>query len=163
MVPESSHQDSVGPLARTVRDAVLALDGIYGVDPRDNYTLAQRGKTPGHCTGGYTQFLTTRAALKHAVFGLPWASFWVHAEPAMRAKLLRLVAAIEAAGATVVNGTELPNRATIVSPHGWDWDFGATRGYPNESEYTVVKVPTSFTTMDSSDERRWTQRGRREG
>lgn len=141
-MPECSHQDSVGPLARTVRDAVLALDAIFGIDPRDNYTLAQRGKTPSHgAGGGYARFLATRAALKHAVFGLPWASFWVHAEPAMRAKLLHLVAAIEAAGATVVNGTELPNHATIVSPQGWDWDWGATRGYPNESEYTVVKVP----------------------
>ena len=28
----------------------------------------------------------------------------------------------------------------IVSPDGWNWDYGSTRGYPNESEFTVVKV-----------------------
>lgn len=47
---------------------------------------------------------------------------------------------ITAAGATIINGTELPNRNTIISPDGWDWDYGSTRGYSNESEYTVVKV-----------------------
>jgi amidase len=77
------------------------------------------------------------------VFGLPWKSFWVHAEEAMQAKLLDLIALIEEAGATVINGTELPNYKTIVSPDGWDWDYGTTRGFANESEYTVVKVHAS--------------------
>jgi amidase len=27
-----------------------------------------------------------------------------------------------------------------VSPNGWNWDYGTTRGFSNESEYTVVKV-----------------------
>ncbi|KAF8243077.1 glutamyl-tRNA amidotransferase subunit A [Wilcoxina mikolae CBS 423.85] len=137
VIPESSHQDTVGPLARTVRDAVYALDGMYGIDPRDNYTLAQKGKTPA---GGYAQFLTNKDALKDAVFGLPWKSFWVHADKAMQTKLLELIALIEEAGATVINGTELPNYETIVSPDGWNWDYGTTRGFANESEYTVVKV-----------------------
>lgn len=49
------HQYMVGTFGRTVRDATYALDAIYGVDPRDNYTLAQQGKTP---EGGYAQFLS---------------------------------------------------------------------------------------------------------
>lgn len=40
----------------------------------------------------------------------------------------------------MINGTELPNRDTIVSPDGWNWDYGSVRGFANESEYTVVKV-----------------------
>jgi amidase len=51
-----------------------------------------------------------------------------------------LISLIQDAGATVINNTELPNYQTIVSPDGWDWDYGTTRGFPNESEYTVVKV-----------------------
>ena len=47
---------------------------------------------------------------------------------------------IESAGATIINGTELPDYQTIVSPDGWNWDYGTTRGFPNESEYTYVKV-----------------------
>lgn len=43
VVPERIHQDTVGCFGRTVQDAVYALDAIYGVDPRDNYTSAQMG------------------------------------------------------------------------------------------------------------------------
>ncbi|KAL9607097.1 MAG: hypothetical protein Q9167_007957, partial [Letrouitia subvulpina] len=137
VVPESEHQDTVGTFARTVRDAAYALDAIYGIDPRDNYTIAQEGKTP---VGGYTQFLTDYQALEDAKFGLPWDSFWVHADKEMQAALLELIDLIKEAGATIINGTELPSYRTIVSPDGWDWDYGSSRGYPNESEYTVVKV-----------------------
>lgn len=38
VVPISSHQDSVGPLARTVKDAAALLYAIAGADARDNYT-----------------------------------------------------------------------------------------------------------------------------
>ncbi|MCJ1255278.1 hypothetical protein MMC24_003094 [Lignoscripta atroalba] len=137
VVPESIHQDTVGSFARTIRDAVYALDNIYGVDSRDNYTAAQIGKTP---VGGFTQFLDNKEALKGAVFGLPWESFWVFADPFQQAQLLELIDLIERAGATIINGTELPNYETIVSPDGWNWDYGTTRGYANESEFTVVKV-----------------------
>lgn len=118
VIPESSHQDSVGTLARTVRDAVYALDGIYGIDPRDNYTSAQEEKTP---RGGYTQFLSTKTSLQGAIFGLPWKSFWVHAEEPMLSSLIELLDLIKGAGATIINGTELPNYETIVSPNGWNW------------------------------------------
>jgi amidase len=137
VVPESEHQDSVGTFGRTVRDAVYALDAIYGVDDRDNYTLAQKAQTP---RGGYAQYLTNKKALKGATFGLPWESFWAKADDEQIGVLTELLDLIKSAGATIINGTELPNYQTIVSPEYWDWDYGTNRGYPNESEYTVVKV-----------------------
>lgn len=137
VIPESIHQDSVGTFGRTMADAVYALDAIYGVDSLDNYTSAQVGQTP---SGGYTQFLSTSSALKGARFGLPWQSFWTQADAEQQAVLLEIIRLIKAAGATVINGTELPNYKTFVSPNGWNWDYGTSRGYPNESEYTVVKV-----------------------
>ncbi|EFY85954.1 hypothetical protein J3459_008374 [Metarhizium acridum] len=137
VIPETEHQDSVGTFGRTVRDAVYAFDAIYGVDCRDNYTLAQRGKTP---QGGYAQFLTTKETLKNATFGIPWKSFWVHASAEHQRTLVSLVKLIEDAGATIINNTEITNYETIVSPDGWNWDYGTTRGFPNESEYTYVKV-----------------------
>ncbi|OCK99635.1 glutamyl-tRNA amidotransferase subunit A [Cenococcum geophilum 1.58] len=137
VIPESTHQDTVGAFARTVRDATYVLDAIYGVDQRDNYTSAQEGKTP---KGGYAQFLANKDALKGATFGLPWQSFWVLADDEQQQLLLELLELIELAGATIINGTELPNYQTIVSPNGWNWDYGTTRGFPNESEYTYVKV-----------------------
>lgn len=40
VIPISEHQDTVGPLARTVRDAAYILSAIAGEDPYDNYTSA---------------------------------------------------------------------------------------------------------------------------
>ncbi|KAF4339886.1 hypothetical protein FBEOM_6184 [Fusarium beomiforme] len=137
VIPESEHQDSVGCFAKNVKDAALVLDAIYGVDKRDNYTAAQKNNTP---KGGYAQYLTNKEALKGATFGLPWKSFWALADEDMQSQLLELVDLIKAAGATIINGTEITNYETLVSPDGWNWDYGTTRGFPNESEYTYIKV-----------------------
>ncbi|KAF1356144.1 glutamyl-tRNA amidotransferase subunit A [Delphinella strobiligena] len=136
VIPESEHQDTVGAFGKTVRDATYVLDQIYGVDSRDNYTSAQIGKTPAK---GYSQFLTDKSALKNATFGLPWNSFWIYADGEQQRQLLHWIDEIEAAGATVVNNTEL-KYPYIVSPDGWNWDYGTTRGFVNESEYSYVKV-----------------------
>lgn len=137
VIPESTHQDTVGCFGKTVRDATYVLDAIYGVDPRDNYTFAQKDKTP---QGGYTQFLTDKSALKGAVFGLPWLSFWQYNDLAQNSQLMELLDLIRSAGATIINGTELPYYKDIVDPQGWNWDYGTQRGYPNESEYTYIAV-----------------------
>lgn len=137
VIPETEHQDSVGTFGRTVRDAVYAFDAIWGVDCHDNYTLAQMGKTP---KDGYAQFLSNKDALKNATFGIPWKSFWVYADAEQQKVLGELVKLVQDAGATVINGTEITNYETIVSPEGWNWDYGTSRGFPNESEYTYVKV-----------------------
>ncbi|KAF7933637.1 uncharacterized protein EAE98_003346 [Botrytis deweyae] len=135
VIPESHNQDTVGCFAKSVRDATYCLDGIYGPDVRDNYTLVQDAPT-----GGYSQYLSNKTSLQGAVFGLPWLSFWKFADSDQQSQLLNLVSEIEAAGATIINGTELPYWQTIISQDGWDWDYGTTRGYPNESEYTYVAV-----------------------
>lgn len=115
VIPESHNQDTVGCLARTVKDATYCLDGIYGPDPRDNYTLVQQAPA-----GGFAQFLCDKGALKGAVFGLPWLSFWQLAPSNQQEQLLELIDLIQSAGATIINGTELPYWQTIVSPDGWN-------------------------------------------
>ncbi|KAE8168255.1 amidase [Aspergillus tamarii] len=40
VIPISEHQDTIGPMARTVKDAAWVLGAIAGRDARDNYTLA---------------------------------------------------------------------------------------------------------------------------
>ncbi|KAL1598172.1 hypothetical protein SLS59_007182 [Nothophoma quercina] len=40
VIPISEHQDSVGPIARTVKDAAYILQAIAGPDQYDNYTSA---------------------------------------------------------------------------------------------------------------------------
>jgi amidase len=66
VVPESHNQDTVGCLTRTVSDATYCLDGIYALDPRDNYTVVQRAPA-----GGFSQFLPKEGSLRRAIFGLP--------------------------------------------------------------------------------------------
>ena len=92
--------------------------GSATVDPRDNYTLAQVGKTPA---AGYIQYMSNSSVLKGAKFGIPWESFWALADPEQQGILLELVDLIQKAGATIINGTELPDHQTIVSPDGWNW------------------------------------------
>ena len=40
VIPISAHQDTVGPMARTVKDAAALLQVLAGPDPKDNYTSA---------------------------------------------------------------------------------------------------------------------------
>jgi amidase len=118
VIPESEHQDTIGTFGKTVADAVYAMDAIYGVDERDNYTLAQTGKTPAT---GYAQYLSKAEALRGVKFGIPYASLWSLADQEQLDVLNAMVGMIKEAGATVVNRTELPHADQIISPDGWNW------------------------------------------
>ncbi|KAF8994509.1 amidase signature domain-containing protein [Cyathus striatus] len=65
VVPISSHQDTVGPLTRSLSDAVIVLSAIAGKDTNDIYTLAQPTPIPD-----YTKALNPNA-LKGARIGVP--------------------------------------------------------------------------------------------
>ncbi|PHH73477.1 hypothetical protein CDD80_3806 [Ophiocordyceps camponoti-rufipedis] len=149
VIPESHNQDSVGTFGRTVKDAVIALDAIYGYDVKDKATwdMCDQSTVPQWTAGqGFQQFLTTRDALarsptkRAAAFGIPWNSFWVHADAETQRALTRVIKHLRDAGAEVYNRTEITDYDEIVSPHGWDWDYGSKRRWANRSEYTYVKV-----------------------
>lgn len=53
IIPISFTQDTPGPMARTVRDAVICLGTMTGIDTTDSKTLASEGKA----FEDYTQFL----------------------------------------------------------------------------------------------------------
>ncbi len=55
MMPGNPIRDTLGPLARTVRDAALVLDAIAGYDANDPMTAYAYGQTPAT----YTALLTT--------------------------------------------------------------------------------------------------------
>ncbi|KAK3028467.1 hypothetical protein RJ639_040036 [Escallonia herrerae] len=55
VIPISPRQDTVGPICRTVSDAVYVLDAIVGFDPNDAEATREASKYIPH--GGYTQFL----------------------------------------------------------------------------------------------------------
>nr|KMM64449.1 amidase [Coccidioides posadasii RMSCC 3488] len=87
---------------RTVRDATHVLDAIYGIDRRNNYTLAQKGKTPGEgrCIWNTLEFLLEIG------------------DSAQIAQLLELVDLIKGAVATIVSGTEITDYERIIPPDG---------------------------------------------
>eukprot|EP00253_Pinus_taeda_P005525 PITA_05525 len=55
VIPVSHHRDTVGPICRTVTDAVYLLDEIVGYDPRDH--KASKSAAQFIPNGGYKQFL----------------------------------------------------------------------------------------------------------
>lgn len=69
VVPISEHQDTIGPIVRSVADAAAVLSVIAGKDPNDNFTLAQPPVVPD-----YTKALN-KNALKGARIGVPRAVF----------------------------------------------------------------------------------------
>ncbi|CAK9153652.1 unnamed protein product [Ilex paraguariensis] len=55
VIPISPRQDTIGPICRTVSDAVYVLDAIVGFDFNDAEATGEASKYIPH--GGYTQFL----------------------------------------------------------------------------------------------------------
>ncbi|KAI0529883.1 hypothetical protein GGR58DRAFT_509068 [Xylaria digitata] len=130
-----THQDTVGVLGLSVKDAALALDGIYGVDSRERFTSEQRGETPKK---GFAQFTAKKEALKNARFAIPWDTFWALNSPDPILELLKIVQFLSDEGATVVNGTEPEGREILVNPTGWDWDWRGKLGFPNLRQSQVL-------------------------
>jgi amidase len=68
VIPISEHQDTVGPMARTVKDAAAILQTIAGKDSNDNYTQAipNDGQIPDYVAA------CDPNALKQARIGVPF-------------------------------------------------------------------------------------------
>ncbi|KAI0166652.1 amidase [Xylariaceae sp. FL1272] len=134
VIPISRHMDSVGPIARTVADAVFALDATVGEDPDDLATAS-----PGRCGEDlrYSQFLSSAEALRGARFGLPMKRCWDLVPPSCKAVATNVLEAMKRAGAEIVE-VELPSVGyERVNESGtWDWEHGD----PAHSEWTVAKI-----------------------
>jgi amidase len=102
VIPISSSQDSVGPLARTVTDAALVLDAIAGIDPRDPATAQSNGRT----ASGYTRLLSTDGA-RGVRLGVARERFFGYSEKvdAVVEDALRL---LQDLGATLVDPANIP-------------------------------------------------------
>jgi amidase len=70
VIPISEHQDTVGPMARSVSDAAYILSIIAGKDKNDNYTFAQPWEEPPD----YTRALNF-SSLRGARIGIPRNGF----------------------------------------------------------------------------------------
>jgi amidase len=107
IVPISADQDTAGPMARNMTDAAVLLGAMTGVDPADPATAEQ----VGHAFTDYAQFLDADA-LDGARIGV-WREFsfeidGVAVDPDVSAIMDKTIAALEAAGATVVDPADIP-------------------------------------------------------
>jgi len=105
VIPVSVRQDSVGPMARTVRDAAVLLDAIAGPDPRDNYTLAQPSPLPSYAAA------CDPLGLRGARIGVPRNAIDYYLDDTtapIMAAFSSALALLTASGATVVDRADFP-------------------------------------------------------
>ncbi|ATL32742.1 amidase [Streptomyces formicae] len=102
VIPGVPSQDSVGPIARTVRDAAILLGTLVGVDGRDPATRASRG----HFFRDYTRFLDADG-LRGARIGVPRTTYFGYSDHADEIAE-RAIATLRKAGATVVDPADIP-------------------------------------------------------
>jgi amidase len=102
IVPLSgTYVDVVGPLARSVRDAAIALDVLAGPTVEDLATYAAVGHIP---EGGYAAALDSAsvAGKRFGLVGPGWRERWLPLVPETEAEYRKAVATLESLGAEVV-------------------------------------------------------------
>ncbi|ETW77517.1 hypothetical protein HETIRDRAFT_10776, partial [Heterobasidion irregulare TC 32-1] len=107
VVPISVNQDTVGPIARSVADAVAILGVIAGRDALDNFTLAQPARVPD-----YTAALR-RDALRGVRLGVP--RLFMPDDQNIVAAFNASLDVIRALGATVVDPAEFPDAEELLA------------------------------------------------
>lgn len=97
VIPISKNLDTVGPMARNVRDAVYALSVIAGKDSRDPFTA----QNPTQHGEDFTKYLSTKEDLHGAAFGIPMKRVWDAIDETTLPIMLSVLKKIKEAGAAV--------------------------------------------------------------
>ena len=120
VIPISQRQDTVGPMARTVKDAAYVLQAIAGKDPHDNYTLAQPFDTPPDYVAA-----CNFSSLRGKRIGIPRNVIDATEEPdsTVIAAFNAAVETIKKAGATVVDNTNITAYALAQYNNGSNEDI----------------------------------------
>lgn len=102
IVPLSgTYVDVVGPMARTVRDAAIALDVLAGPTPEDLATYSAAGRMP---VSGYAAALVPDAVRgkRFGLVGTGWREDFLPLHPETEARYREAVALLERLGGTAV-------------------------------------------------------------
>ncbi|KAF7848684.1 hypothetical protein BT93_L1743 [Corymbia citriodora subsp. variegata] len=108
----SPRQDSIGPISRTVSDAVYVLDAIVGFDPRDEATGEAAKFIP---MGGYKQFLR-EDGLKGKRLGIVRNPFSNSRGSTAASIFDQHLGTFRNYGATLVDNLEIENIDIILNP-----------------------------------------------
>lgn len=113
VIPISINQDTVGPMARSVTDAALALSIIAGPDPNDKATLSQPFPVPD-----YSKALTTDAFVGKRI-GVPRHIFLdtdiTESDQFVLDAFEIALKTIKQLGGTVVDPADIPSAAEIAN------------------------------------------------
>ncbi|CAI8616796.1 unnamed protein product [Vicia faba] len=114
VIPVSPRLDTIGPICRTVSDAVHVLDVIVGFDPRDYEATKSAAKFIP--SGGYLQFLNKKG-LKGKKIGVLRNPFLI---PYKGSKVISIfenhLNVLRKRGATVVDNLEVENLSIVLDP-----------------------------------------------
>ncbi|KAK3650322.1 hypothetical protein LTR56_006298 [Elasticomyces elasticus] len=103
VIPISEHQDTIGPMARSVKDAAYILQAIAGPDPNDNYTLANpavNGSAPDYVAAcNYNAFAGKRIGVARNVIDI-WG---LYTDAPVLEAFNEAIEQIAAAGAEIVD------------------------------------------------------------
>lgn len=107
VIPITEHQDTVGPIARSVQDAAIVLSVIAGIDAQDNFTLSQPQPVPDFSKGLDTD------ALRGARIGIPRQVFLNDSltgnDPFVNIAFQTAVDVMRELGATIVDPADFPS------------------------------------------------------
>ncbi|KAG1740447.1 amidase signature domain-containing protein [Suillus paluster] len=140
VVPYSSHQDTLGPMCRSVTDAALLLNFIAGPDPRDEATLHQPGIVPDYMKA------LNKNSLKGARLGVPRS--FIRNIKAIEETFNSSLDILQALGAEIVDHADFPNAEELLTSKAEKLvmavDFKVDiRKYISE----LVEVPTGVKTL----------------
>jgi amidase len=129
-----------------VQDATIILDIIADTSsiPESQANPSESSPEQQNSPKAYTSWLAKKDALKGAKFGIPSRRVWETASKSAKHNseyiaLKALTKQIEEAGAQIIN-VDFPSAEEIISPKGWDWEYGAGESGSKLSEFEVVKV-----------------------
>ena len=106
VIPISEHQDTIGPMTRTVKDAAYILQAIAGADKEDNYTSTiPAGALPDYVAACNLSGLAgVRLGVPRNVISLAWDNT---TGPLLH-EFEQSIALLKAAGAIIVENTDFP-------------------------------------------------------
>lgn len=121
-MPQAPTRDTVGPISRTIEDMAILLDVIAGYDERDPITARAIGNIPE----SYTAMLgTDLEGLRFGIIRTPMANNTDTTAPdylEIRDMVTATGAALEAAGAEIVDNIEIPDLLAMISASGYNFE-----------------------------------------
>lgn len=126
---DATYRDVVGPLARTVRDAALALDAIAGPTTEDPATFAGAGRAP---EGGYAAALSANAlrGKRFGLVGAGWRTSFLPLAPETDEHYQAAVRVLQSRGAVVVEDPFVGS--------GWTERYGERPSVPTVSSHGLL-------------------------